>query len=100
MQDYVVHIFAHVRVPVLVTATDQEDAVRKAIEEFSDNYKSYLSRPDNFEYAEDFEQDVMVDEVGDMEYEKSMWWKALPDGTIMLSKYYEEGKTYTIEEEK
>lgn len=71
MKAYRVHIYAVARVPVTVEADTQRGAVKKANQEVDLDRLFYPVG--ECEYAEEI-TGYLVDEVGDTEYKRSMWY--------------------------
>ena len=87
MPKYNVHLFATVRVKVKdVEAESQSEAVREA-QENVDLYhvfdgQVYNNPVESVEWTEEITE-VLVDEVGDVEYSRSAWYN--PNGTPLIT---------------
>lgn len=75
---YRVHVYAVVRVPLEIEADTQEEAVKLA-------YASFVEddiRNGEAEFAEELQNNYLVDEEGDTQYERSTWWRFDDDGEV------------------
>lgn len=75
---YRVHVYAVVRYPMMVEAESQQDAVKLAYETFDERDL----RTRDAEFADELQNNYLVDEEGDTEYERSTWWRFDDDGEV------------------